>query len=90
MKTNLIFLFFFLLASSMMGVLPYTVMFYNVENYFDCVDDTTTQDNDFLPEGIKKWSAYRMAVKRTNIARVIAAVAEAVTNFLEESLWFLV
>lgn len=76
MKTNLIFLFFFLLASPMMGVLPYTVMFYNVENYFDCVDDTTTQDNDFLPEGIKKWSAYRMAVKRTNIARVIAAVGQ--------------
>lgn len=74
-----IFLFFFLFVvwCPAVGATSFTVMFYNVENYFDCSDDTTTNDDDFLPDGAKQWSAYRMATKRTNIARVIAAVGEA-------------
>lgn len=56
--------------------LAHTVMFYNVENYFDCKDDTLTNDDEFLPHQGKFWNHKRMAVKRQNIARVIAAVGQ--------------
>ncbi len=55
-----------------------TVMFYNVENYFDCLDDSLTNDNDFLPDATKHWTWKRYTAKRQNIARVIAAVGKGV------------
>ncbi len=54
----------------------YTVMFYNVENLFDCEDDPRVNDNEFLPNKGKYWSPKRYTAKRENIARVIAAVGE--------------
>ena len=51
-------------------------MFYNVENYFDTVDDPTTNDNDFTPEGSMRWTKSRYYEKRNNIFRVIANVGE--------------
>ena len=53
-------------------------MFYNVENFFDCVDDTLTNDNDFLLDAPKHWTWKRYTTKRQNIARVIAAVGKGV------------
>ena len=52
------------------------LMFYNVENYFDTIDDPTVNDNDFLPEGSMRWTQTRYAEKRNNIFRVIANVGE--------------
>jgi len=52
------------------------MMFYNVENYFDTVDDPTTNDNAFLPEGSMHWTQTRYMEKRNNIFRVIANVGE--------------
>lgn len=60
----------------------YTVMFYNVENLFDCIDDPHVNDNDFLPEKGKYWSWKRYTTKRENIARVIAAVGEGTAPVL--------
>ena len=35
------------------------VMFYNVENLFDTSDDSLTDDNDFLPDGLMRWNLTR-------------------------------
>lgn len=50
------------------------VMFYNVENYFDCNHDSLKSDDDFLPGGIRGWTPTRFWKKTGNIAKVIAAV----------------
>jgi len=49
------------------------IMFYNVENLFDTVDDTTKNDDEFLPEGSRRWTLSRYHKKINNLARVIAA-----------------
>jgi endonuclease/exonuclease/phosphatase family metal-dependent hydrolase len=50
------------------------VMFYNVENYFDCKHDSLKNDYEFLPGGIRAWTPARFWVKTGHIARVIAAI----------------
>ena len=32
------------------------LMSYNVENLFDCMDDTLTNDDDFLPQATRHWT----------------------------------
>jgi len=49
-------------------------LFYNVENYFDCEDDTLKRDEDFLPEGKKHWTKSRLYSKTNNICKAIVAV----------------
>lgn len=50
------------------------VMFYNVENLFDNLDDPGKNDEEYLPGGIRNWSDGRYWAKQNAIARVIAAV----------------
>lgn len=54
----------------------HTVMFYNVENLFDTVDDTLKNDDEFLPAGERRWTAARYHKKLNAIARAIAAAGE--------------
>lgn len=54
----------------------FTVMFYNVENLFDTTDDTTKNDEEFLPEGSRRWTGNRYHKKINGLARVIAAAGE--------------
>jgi hypothetical protein len=54
----------------------YRIMFYNVENLFNTVDDTLVNDSEFLPEGKKKWTYEKYNKKLKNIFRVISAVGE--------------
>lgn len=49
------------------------IMFYNVENLFDCQDDTLKWDEEFLPEGDKHWTPGRMYQKLKGISKVILA-----------------
>ncbi len=53
-----------------------TVMFYNVENLFDTLDDPATQDDDFTPMGAKAWNSERYQKKLEDLAKVIASVVE--------------
>lgn len=48
-------------------------MCYNVENFFDCVDDTLTADDAFLPEATRHWTPYRYWEKLQAVSRVIAS-----------------
>lgn len=50
------------------------VMCYNVENYFDCVDDSLTIDEEYLPNGMRAWNNEKYLNKQTNISKVITAV----------------
>ncbi len=50
------------------------VMFYNCENYFDTQNDSITADEEFLPDGERKWTPSRFYTKANQIAKVITAV----------------
>ncbi|MGB8359394.1 MAG: endonuclease/exonuclease/phosphatase family protein, partial [Bacteroidales bacterium] len=64
-----------LLAAAAMQVKAqdYNVMFYNVENLFDTADDTTKDDDEFMPEGSRRWTEKRYWQKINALSRVIAA-----------------
>jgi len=47
------------------------ILFYNTENLFDIEDDPLTRDEEFTPEGTKKWNNYRLYRKLNGIAKVI-------------------
>jgi predicted extracellular nuclease len=52
----------------------FKVMCYNVENYFDIVDDSLTSDQEFLPNGLRGWTSAKYQQKQANIAKVITAI----------------
>lgn len=49
------------------------IMFYNVENAFDTVDDTSTNDDDFLPGGMMRWNQSRYEKKINSLYKTIIA-----------------
>ena len=57
------------------GLRPFKVVCYNVENYFDCVDDSLADDSEFLPGGLRGWNGARYRLKQAHIARVLAALS---------------
>ncbi len=52
----------------------FVVMSYNVENLFDTFDDPLTNDDDFTPEGLKKWTDERYKEKLENLTQVILSI----------------
>lgn len=58
------------------GAQEFSVMFYNVENLFDTVDDTTKNDDEFLPSGSRRWTGTRYRKKIAGVSRVLAAAGE--------------
>jgi hypothetical protein len=65
---------FWLLTHPVQGQTPpFSVMFYNVENLFDTIDDPLTNDAEFLPGGRYQWAAERYQTKLNQLARVISA-----------------
>ncbi|MFA7043282.1 MAG: endonuclease [Bacteroidales bacterium] len=54
----------------------FRVMFYNVENFFDCRHDSLKNDKDFLPGGTMRWTPTRFWKKAGQISKVISAVGE--------------
>lgn len=52
----------------------FRVISYNVENFFDCVDDSLTNDSEYLPGGMRGWNYDKYTHKQANIAKVIAAI----------------
>ena len=51
-------------------------MWYNVENLFFPGDDSIPSDDDFTPEGVRRWTYTRYRSKLTSLARVIVAAGE--------------
>jgi len=50
----------------------YTIAFYNLENLFDTTNDPKTLDDDFTPNGKKKWNYKRYKRKLKKLGSVIA------------------
>lgn len=48
-------------------------MFYNVENLFDTIDDTLKDDDEFLPDGLRRWNNKRYRNKLNSIYKTITA-----------------
>ncbi len=49
------------------------VMFYNVENVFDTINDPPQGDDEFLPSEIRRWNGYKYRDKIEKIYKVIVA-----------------
>lgn len=52
------------------------VVFYNVENLYDTVDDPLTDDNEFLPDSANKWTNERYQKKLTDLAKVLKTASQ--------------
>jgi predicted extracellular nuclease len=66
------FILYFLLVNFSFPILAQktrSVVFYNVENYFDTIDGTN-DDAEFLPEGKNQWNSEKYIEKRTHINEV--------------------
>lgn len=50
------------------------LVFYNLENLFDTVDDPHTRDEEFTPGGAKHWTADRYVEKLRRLAQVLDSV----------------
>lgn len=59
---------------------PFRVMSYNVENLFDCQDDSLKDDAEFLPDAERQWTYQRYQTKLNNIAQVIKDASAEVSN----------
>ena len=55
-KLLLVTALFALLISFSFAQKPYKVVFYNLENFFDTINDPEVHDDEFTPEGpIRSW-----------------------------------
>ncbi len=58
----------------------HTIGFYNLENLFDVKDDPNTLDDDFTPDGFKKWSTKRYKRKLYKLAKTISEIGNEATE----------
>jgi hypothetical protein len=54
----------------------YTFMFYNTENFFDSENDSLTSDDEYTPEGDRRWNIGRMHGKAERLGKVILAAGK--------------
>lgn len=83
-------LFFLYLLSS--GFLSYSqdqplskpgrVIFYNLENLFDTINDPETKDDEFLPSGKNQWNTEKYQEKLTHISVTIRAMLDTIQPFI--------
>lgn len=53
---------------------PFSLMFYNTGNFYDTVDDPLTMDDDFTPDGFRKWTEKRFNDKVEKLTNVITEI----------------
>ena len=81
-KFYLIALFFLLAinAFSQQNKLNVAIIgFYNLENFYDTIDDPITDDAEFLPNGIQNWNTEKYITKLDRLSEVISRIGEDVT-----------
>ncbi len=52
------------------------IISYNLENLFDCQDDSLTADESFTPQGEHQWTENKYWIKINNLSRAITAAGE--------------
>ena len=65
----------FLLLCLCSNIKAQRIVWWNVENLFDCQHDSLKEDQQFLPEGEYHWTRGRYWKKLDNLSRTIAAIA---------------
>lgn len=60
---------------------PVVVMFYNVENFFDTINDPDVNDEEFTPEGSNNWTGDKYVKKLANVEKVLFDVAKVNKTF---------
>lgn len=71
-----------ILAQAKHGKRTIHVMEYNVENLFDCENDSLKDDSDFLPEGSYRWTPSKYWRKLNAVARGIVLASSEKGVFL--------
>ena len=78
MQKSILFLFLLIVYFNAKGQSHekrnFKIMCYNVENYFDCIDDSLTDDKEYLPSGMRGWNSTKYQKKQNNIGKVITAI----------------
>lgn len=67
-------LLLFFIDFAMVMAQQFTIMSYNCENAFDTIADGIHDDSEYLPDGNRHWSRWRMYQKLRSIGKVIMAV----------------
>ena len=57
------------------------IVFYNLDNLYDTLDDPNTDDDEYTPAGSKRWTPDKYRKKLSNLADVIASIAEMKGGF---------
>lgn len=60
----------------------YRIVSYNVENLFDCQNDSLTNDDEFTPQGKRAWNYDKYQKKLGRISKVVAAINEGTPPLL--------
>jgi len=60
---------------------PYKVVFYNFENLFDTLRDPDIHDEEFQPDGLKKWNTAKYEKKLGNLEHVLFDIAAEDKDF---------
>ena len=69
-------------AQDSMRVQHQRIMFWNVENAFWPSNDTLRQDDEYTPEGSRRWTQGRLRQKLLGLTRVIVAAGEGMSPML--------
>ncbi len=67
---NILMLISFLSQAQKNDTKQVLASWYNIENFFDIVNDPKTNDDEFTPDGKNEWTAERYQKKLKNITRV--------------------
>ena len=70
--------FYYTQAQDQWLLKPSRVIFYNIENLFDTINDPATQDEEFLPSSKNQWNSKKYRTKLNHTAKVFAAMLDTV------------
>ena len=76
----LLFILFFFNANSnaqQKNYVIHTVAFYNFENLFDTINDPVTNDEEWTPSGLQRWTSTKYRHKLQNLARVLSEIGSS-------------
>lgn len=76
MKKLIIILILFSATYSKSQETDFRIIFYNVENYFDPINDSITMDDEFTKEGTRHWSWYKFNQKTAKIYKAVTAFSQ--------------
>ena len=74
-------IFLVLLISFSFAQKPFNVVFYNLEIFFDTINDPEVLDDEFTPDGPKKWNTAKYNKKLNNTERVLFDIAAIDKNY---------